>query len=436
MNKSLIGSLKHSIGSTLFRYIAKEYVFSLIVAFLFFFAIFFINQLLVIAQQILSKKVDLGKTLLLIIYAMPAIIALALPFASLVASLMTIGRFSSDNETVAFQACGINLMQVFIPILLVALAVAGFSFIANDYFLPLGTLNYVRLYQELIYSNSELIVEPYGITRFSNTGIVSSDVSQGKFGPLLLIDSDEEGRTRVISSKSAQLLKNDTQLGVVSLDLNDVRILSLSKNRSDFDESQASVITYNILLKNLTFDLNNPGPREMSSADLLTKIGELELNHRKSLKKKSLDKELAFLELEEDYGRAGQNRIDAGSGINIFLKPFLERLGAFSTAFDLLPRDRTLQLYWIEFWKKFSIPSACFTLIFFGFPAGMFARRSGKSIGFGIGFVIAVVFWSMLLAGQTIGMDNISLSPFVLMWAPNLLFLAIGVVLMIKRIVR
>ena len=89
----------------LFSYIAKEYLFSFLVSFLFFFFLFFINQMLVIARDVLSKQVDFGSTLLLIVYALPAIVALAFPFASLVGAMMAVGRFSSDNEMTAMQAC-------------------------------------------------------------------------------------------------------------------------------------------------------------------------------------------------------------------------------------------------------------------------------------------------------------------------------------------
>ncbi|MCA1949961.1 MAG: LptF/LptG family permease, partial [Treponema sp.] len=46
---------------TLFRYIFSEAAFSFFVAFLFFFFIFFINQLLLMAEEILSKRVPFNQ---------------------------------------------------------------------------------------------------------------------------------------------------------------------------------------------------------------------------------------------------------------------------------------------------------------------------------------------------------------------------------------
>lgn len=427
---------RHSLGSRLSFYIAKEFLFSLLVAFLFFFFLFFVNQLLVIARDVLSKRVDIMKTLLLIIYAMPAIIALAVPFSSLVGCIMAVGRFSSDNEIVAFQACGINLLQVFLPILIIALMLAAFSFIVNDIFLPLGTVNYIKLYQELIYSNSELILEPYSITRFNNTTIISTSVHQGVLGPVVLIDVDEEGRKRVINAASGRLVPNTKQLGVITLELDGVGVMQISQKSNDFDAFHSDNILYNMLLKTLSDSLHNPGPREMSSVDLRDNIKRMELKQLDQLKTANMGAFLAAQELGRLVVRYADERVTnhvAYPAVADEAAPLLKKAAAARQVFR---NDRVLQLYWIEFWKKFSIPAACFSLIFLGFPAGIFARRSGRSIGFGVGFVIAVIFWTMITAGQALGTDNPDLSPLLLMWAPNLFFFGIGVYLLARRILR
>ena len=92
---------------TIDGYILKEFLISFTVAFLFFFCTFFINQLLVLAEEIFSKKVPFGDVLRFVVFSLPSILALSLPFGALVGSLMAMGRFSSDNEILAFRACGV-----------------------------------------------------------------------------------------------------------------------------------------------------------------------------------------------------------------------------------------------------------------------------------------------------------------------------------------
>jgi lipopolysaccharide export system permease protein len=63
--------------------------------------------------------------------------------------------------------------------------------------------------------------------------------------------------------------------------------------------------------------------------------------------------------------------------------------------------------------------------VFFAFPVGLFTRRSGRAVGFGIGLFVTIVYWGLLFAGQTFGI-RLSFSPFLAMWLPNFVILGAG----------
>jgi lipopolysaccharide export system permease protein len=71
------------------------------------------------------------------------------------------------------------------------------------------------------------------------------------------------------------------------------------------------------------------------------------------------------------------------------------------------------------------MPAACLVFAFFAFPIGMRARRSGRTVGFAVGLLVAIVYWGMLIAGQTFGV-RMSLSPAFSMWFPDALVLLAG----------
>ena len=169
-------------------YLAREFFFSFLVAFLFFFFIFFINQMLLLAEEILTKRVPPLDVMLLIIYSLPSIIALSVPFGSLLGALMTIGRFSSDNEIIAFQASGVPYRRLFTPLLVLGVTLSLLSFVMNDYFLPLGTINFGRLYRELIFSNPELELESFTVKNYQNSIIVTGEVSGREIKDILILD--------------------------------------------------------------------------------------------------------------------------------------------------------------------------------------------------------------------------------------------------------
>lgn len=112
-----------------------------------------------------------------------------------------------------------------------------------------------------------------------------------------------------------------------------------------------------------------------------------------------------------------------------------ELAGAYAryrAARDHSPVDRNLQLYLLEFHKKFSIPFACLIFVLFAFPISLMARRSGRAVGFGLGLLVSTVYWGLLFMGQTLGM-RLELPPLLAMWLPNLLVLAAAVSLLAYR---
>ena len=190
----------------LFLYISQEFLFSFLVSFFFFFFIFFINQLLLLAEDILAKHVPFKDVLLLVVYSFPLIISLSVPFASLVGALMAVGRFSSDNEMLALRASGVPQKKIFLPLLILGLFFSLISFSVNDYFLPKGTVNFLKLYRELIYSNPEIELESFSIKRYQDSIIITGKVEGNKLNRVIIFDTTEEKDKRIITAGKALLI--------------------------------------------------------------------------------------------------------------------------------------------------------------------------------------------------------------------------------------
>src|SRR5262249_36803457 len=60
-----------------------------------------------------------GEVLSLLGYLLPSLIGLSLPMAVLLGTLLGIGRLSGDHEVVAARACGVSLLRLALPIILV-----------------------------------------------------------------------------------------------------------------------------------------------------------------------------------------------------------------------------------------------------------------------------------------------------------------------------
>lgn len=415
--------------ATLWSYIAKEFLLSFIVSFLFFFIIFFINQLLLMAEDILSKKAPVADVARLVLYATPAIIAMSFPFGSLVGALMATGRLSSDNELLVMRASGVSRSAILAPFLALGIVFSMVSFVTNDYFLPLGTINYGKLYRKLITTAPALELKPYSVKRYRDTTIVTGAMDGSVMMDVVILDTTKAGKSRVINAGRAALLDRGDEAGVISLMLDDVFLQESDPGKPErFEYSSAESMEYNILLTSFADFSSGVSPREMSSVDVAAAIQKKEasLAGRLSVRANELDDKRAEI-LTEYLARSSSTVGFEGS---------LSRLIPLKDAHSALSakpiKDRSLDIYKLEYYKKFSIPAGALCFVFLAFPLGARARKSGRAVGFGLGLLVAVAYWGMLIGGQTLGLRT-GFDPFLAMWAPNLLVLALAAPLLLPR---
>jgi lipopolysaccharide export system permease protein len=380
------------------------------------------------AEDILSRKAQLRDVLLLLIYAVPSVIAMSFPFASLVGALMAAGRLSSDNEMLAVMAAGIPPRRAFTPFLVLGLVFSLVSFAMNDYFLPRGSIEFSKLYRKLIASTPALELRPWSSKRYKDVTVVTGDMVGSRIRDLLIFDRSDEGSDRVISAGEAGLVV-DEKRGDIVLELSDVWQQTVKKGETDrFEWARASTMEYRISMREQNSDDSVLGPRDMPSVDLAKIISDKAATLELSREKRDEDISFAQASLSEAYDAEAEGAAPWPNSAER-LAPALASLRSYGT---VQPMDRTLQVYRLEYYKKFSIPFGALFFVFLGFPLGLLAKKSGRTMGFGIGILVSVIYWALLLGGQTLG-TRLSWSPFWSTWAPNAAVLAVGLALWIAR---
>ena len=189
---------------------------------------------------------------------------------------------------------------------------------------------------------------------------------------------------------------------------------------------------YNILLKDFSASFINPGPREMRSIDVWREIQVMDEQYRRQVAERDRQTDAQFFDLamELRYLRDFAPRNP---------QLYTTRQANLANAYTVYTRsrdrkfvDRNLQLYRLEFHKKFSIHISCVVFVLFAFPVGLLARKSGKAVGFGIGLLMASLYWWLLLIAHTLGI-RLELPPAFAMWFPNLVvFIAAGTLLIVR----
>jgi lipopolysaccharide export system permease protein len=84
--------------------------------------------------------------------------------------------------------------------------------------------------------------------------------------------------------------------------------------------------------------------------------------------------------------------------------------------------------YQVEIEKKFALSVACLVFVLFGAPIALRFPRGGVGLTIGISLVVFSLYYVGLIAGESLA-DRGVLSPFMAMWAANLLFTVVGLIL-------
>jgi lipopolysaccharide export system permease protein len=418
--------------TTIKRYLFREVFQAFIVAFMFFFFIFVVNVLLLKAEDIFSKNVPFEDVFLIILYSIPKYMIFTIPFGTLVGSLMAMGRLNADNEILALRASGISIFKIFVPIFILGLMLSVISFVFNDYFVPLGNIHFKTLIKKITLSNPGIELEPYTIKKYENTSIITGNVKDNAISDIVIIDLDEQNKKRFISAKNAYLETNEQERGIISLRLEDVVSHVTDIEARDYSEySTAETMIYNLLLRDINVDMINPGPAEMSSLDVLKEIETKQdaLNVREEERDRIVKKLKYSLAMEIRSLREETRDMP-------FIPP--ARLNNLKNMYINIQNEKTrpiednkLQRFKMEFHKKFSMSFACVVFIIFAFAVGLVSRK-GRFIGFGIGVVMAAIYWVLLFVSYRMG-SKLSFSAFFSMWMPNLVVLFIGSVFFVIK---
>ena len=361
------------------RYIVKELFLYFIVSFLFFFMIFFVNQILLMAETILKKRVPVFAVVRLIWYSLPAIIAQSAPFATLVGFLMCLGRMVTDNEVLILRASGQRYFMILKPVIFMGIAISVVSFFVNDYLLPLGTIQYNKLYRQVIVSNPAVELEPHSIKRMNDSTLVIGDVNKKHVSDLVFFDIDSNGSQRLIIAQGSDIFNSVSPGVLMQLNMKDAFVTMFNKsNRNNYDVLEADEMKLNVFESSIISNSGGVSPREMTSFDLLKKI---KLMQKQPNVKKAL-----------------------------------------------------MNTYKLEYNKKFSIPFGAFFFALLALPLSLiFGKKDGQTLGLIFGLIISVLYWAATIIGQMFGLRS-GYNGFLMMWLPNLIIGGVGILLYFKLV--
>jgi len=335
-----------------------------------------------LVRKVVESGLPIGIAAQVFILNFPEFIVLAFPMSTLLATLMTYSRLSSQSELIALRSCGVSVYRMVATGVCLSFLVTGLTFIFNEQIAPTAKYQASQTMQKalkteqpsfkrenLIYPEYKKVKQKDGSKQRVLARLFYADTFDGKqMKGLTIIDRSQEDFSQILQAESGEWNVKD--------------------NVWDFYNGTIYLISPDSSYRNIVrFD-------------------------RQQLKLPRTALDLA--QESRDYGE--MNIVQALEQLE------LEKLGGDEQ------KIRKLQ---VRIQQKMSLPFVCVVFGLVGATMGSIPGRTGSAKSFGISVII--IFGYYLFSFITGGLAQAGIfSPFLGAWFPNFLGLGIGLFLLAR----
>lgn len=203
------------------RYIIRELIGPFCLGTVLFTFFFLIDRIYHLADLVVTKGVPFHLVLQLLVFILPAFLALTSPMALLVAVLLAGGRLAGDLEIVACRAAGIGPLRLLRPVLLAATAVMLVTAAFTLYVAPLASREFqVQLLRILQARATSALRERVFTSAFNGITLYVEELSASQVAMtgVLLSDERDPRLSRIITAREGRIL-TDERSGRITLRL-------------------------------------------------------------------------------------------------------------------------------------------------------------------------------------------------------------------------
>jgi LPS export ABC transporter permease LptG/LPS export ABC transporter permease LptF len=367
--------------SLLDRYIARAYLGHLLLVMLSFWAIYLLANFMDLFDDIQQNKVKGVVVLHYYAYHNPQIFYLILPVAALVTPLVTFGVLSRRNETTAMKAGGISLYRAVAPVILLGVTLSGLLFVLGDYVLP---------YTNRVAQRDHNVIKGRPP---QSTNVLEERWILGPDDRIYNYDFLSEGKPR------------DRGVAAGGAVFDEAQIFGLTVYDMDTEAWALRDVLYvnRAVWQGAGYKLERGWRLRLGDSPAFTMLPSAET--------RDIEPPDYFVQLtpESDTLRLGQ----LAGYIQV-----QERKGLDVTRLK------------VQLHRKLAFPTVSLVMTLIGIPFAFVVGRRGALYGIGVSIMIAIVYWACLSIFEALG-NSALLPPLLAAWAPNLLFGAAGLYLML-----
>ena len=340
-----------------------------------------LGEILYVIRMISEAGLNIKSAFEVLIFSLPSYIVISFPMATLLASLLTYSKLSSNSEIKALYTVGYTKRRVIVPALILGLIMSFTTFIFNDLLVPqsnlmaelslrkgLGQSLDIGYKKDIVYSKFNSNKKISNIRKL-NQLFHAEEFNNNQMLNVTLVEHLEGEDKRIIVAKRARLNSSED-----TWDLIEGQILTLSKNKTlskeSFDHYEYKLNSGPLKIARLPSDSNN-------------------MTVSQALKARNLYKE---------------------SG-NI----------------------KEVRRMKVRIQEKFTFPIACFIFSLIGVNVALIVKyNTNQSQMFGLSIILILVYYLISFMFSSLGVSG-TLNSFIASWAPVLISIYCGELLIEKE---
>ncbi len=422
----------------LYRYIFREHIGPFFFGLAVIMFVLVMDFILEVLNLIIGKGLNAFVILQVFALNLAWMLALAVPMAVLISTLMAFGRLSQDNEITALRSSGVSLYRLIAPPLAVSIFLAIGMAYFNDRVLP--ELNHqARLLMTDIHQKRptwnlkenvfideipgyHILIKKIDPHSSNVQGVTIYDVENRRFPRTIIaekgnVEFTPDGNTLIFQLFNGEIHEMDEDSPQRYRKVNfDKQIIYIHDIGNELVRSQSDYRT----------------DREKNSHQMMDDVKKLGGSVILSQEQIGKTTKLTWDQLKSSIPHGKSAAIEPGMALEKLIKENQGILNQITSEEQNIENQRRYEnSLLVEVHKKYALAVACVVFILVGAPLGIMAKKGGVAVGLGLSLGFFVLYWAFLIGGEELA-DRQYISAFWAMWSANILIGGAGIYILVK----
>ncbi len=380
---------------TLHLYLTRQVLVTLLMTVAVFTFVLLLGSVLKeVLGLLVNRQASLSSLLKAIGLLIPFVMVFALPMGMLTATLLVFGRFSADGELTAARASGVSLLSLVSPVLLLATALSVVTAFINLQLAPQCRLAYLDLLYTIRHARPATFIPERAPTELNGSLVYVRKIRGTNLEDILIYSLNKSNQLERFVRADRGTLQFEAESNKVHVLLADFTDLSYDKQGRP-TPSGASEATF-------TYEL--PPPREYVALEI---------------------SEMTFWQLRDKWRELEQRLGEPAARGKLSTEELQVKMKQLRTA----KRGDITSPVRVQMHRQVAFSFSCLAFALIGIPLGIRAHRRETSMGVAMALLLVAVYYSFFVLGQALETRH-EWAPHLILWIPNFLFQAIGMVLL------